>query len=821
MTDTFTTLLDDATAGLKDDPELRLDVRAELASHLEAIADAYEAEGHEEAASRELAAQDFGSPAEVAGELLAANKRRMTLRALVRLFLRAVVVPAAVVVAIFVGYGGVVRVMDLLFTLAQETSAAAEANPVPVLPHLPFTQTPPQRWVARGVPELLAEALRQPGERVQRARAAYQAHAHGDLARAYYAQYAMTLVTQTNPSRIAEMAAALCEGQRLDPDNALYDYLLARVYLQQAVKITTQMPKRRDWHYGHWTRMVPRLAYTLQDRALLEPGRQAVAAGMRKPALRTYHLALIRRKLAALPPARRIEDAFDRQVIAYGEPLMECNILYTVVWTTPYLGKVLLHEGRVAEGEAMLGAWHTIARQTAADAFTQYQLLSMDSNAAAAGTAAARVYDAQGRHTDAAQMRQALHAFLQPMTKLRESRRSTRDDYFHQQLMPRMGFLAWNMMAVIGTEALRPADLLPVLRLEQTFYETIILDVLLLLLVLLLVECLLQVGILRLRLRGQEATPLLLLPDGLEMLRIVGWGILLPLAVYVAYTHTGLSGREYGYHASTLPFYRLVGELAVLTVVLLVAPARMAKAMVRRRCARLGIPVPPLPRRYTPGPVTRAVLHLLLLAAGAGVVWFFLSLVDWFSLPIPNPVSLTLACLAAGATLVGVGFFVRNLYRQLTHPGTARPTDSDRPLLFVLISLATLAVLAVALYWCGIFLNANSPELPDGVTLGIACVATSAALVGLALLFRRFLLTPPSAEVPAQYHGTVARSLVPVYAVAILLLAAMARPYLAARESHWLHRDRVFLMKSDSLVDDLFEMRLVAHTRQALLKEQP
>ena len=84
----------------KDDPELRLDVRAELASHIEELTASFQAEGKTPEESVELALKAFGSPADIAGDLAAANRGRMRLRALARLAARALLVPAAVVLAV-------------------------------------------------------------------------------------------------------------------------------------------------------------------------------------------------------------------------------------------------------------------------------------------------------------------------------------------------------------------------------------------------------------------------------------------------------------------------------------------------------------------------------------------------------------------------------------------------------------------------------------------------------------------------------------------------------------------------------------------------
>lgn len=85
-------LVEQSTVGLKDDPELRLDVRRELRSHVETAVEEHRAAGKTEEQSLTLAAKEFGSPTEIATDLLSANRGRMKLRALARLGIRALLI---------------------------------------------------------------------------------------------------------------------------------------------------------------------------------------------------------------------------------------------------------------------------------------------------------------------------------------------------------------------------------------------------------------------------------------------------------------------------------------------------------------------------------------------------------------------------------------------------------------------------------------------------------------------------------------------------------------------------------------------------------
>ena len=93
-------VLHEATESLAADPELRQDVREELRTHLEETIDSHRESGDSEEESLEFALKSFGSSEEVGEKLFEANRRRMRLRAWVRLGMRWVLTPLAIGVAV-------------------------------------------------------------------------------------------------------------------------------------------------------------------------------------------------------------------------------------------------------------------------------------------------------------------------------------------------------------------------------------------------------------------------------------------------------------------------------------------------------------------------------------------------------------------------------------------------------------------------------------------------------------------------------------------------------------------------------------------------
>ena len=139
----FTEFLQAATAGLKKDRELQLDVQAELQSHLEERQQAALATGLAPDAAEDEAIRAMGTPAELAAELQRSNRQRMRLRASLRLAAQWLLAPVAILVAILTTEWGsfwVVRAVSRL-------DSSLVQIPEPHLLHRPLT--PDQRLVLR------------------------------------------------------------------------------------------------------------------------------------------------------------------------------------------------------------------------------------------------------------------------------------------------------------------------------------------------------------------------------------------------------------------------------------------------------------------------------------------------------------------------------------------------------------------------------------------------------------------------------------------------------------------------------------------------
>ncbi len=145
--------LDAASAGLTGDPEVRREVRAELASHLDAAARVAQAAGFAGDQAAAQALQAMGPAADIAVELVAANRSRLAWRARARLAVQALLAPAAIILALasviqtLVGEGGQWLPLDMI-TGVEADSEIKMLKPLRPLASLESEPRPPDGCTA-------------------------------------------------------------------------------------------------------------------------------------------------------------------------------------------------------------------------------------------------------------------------------------------------------------------------------------------------------------------------------------------------------------------------------------------------------------------------------------------------------------------------------------------------------------------------------------------------------------------------------------------------------------------------------------------------
>jgi len=569
----FEDLLNEATSSLRDDAELRLDVRAELASHLEDKRDDFAAKGHSDNEALDLARQSFGPPEDVARDLLAANRRRMKLRALARLALRAVVVPAGILACVLVIAAAVGRfdVIDSALWLGGGHMPRAGLVP-PAFEGL----SDESRLILLGNPTRDTEAARQ--------RAIWEAHPD-DMA--FFGNYVTTLAGEVRPGSGEDLfERELRQGMEIDPGNARYGFLHASHLLSAAAE--------EDWSKDTGDKLI------VKDRALLDRAMAEYVKACRMPRLRTYTRNMLSLRLGLLPPEKRIEDRLLRAEMAAGVLYPDLYRHRQFARIVPHYSRLLIAEGRKDEARKILDSWFAHASLFAKDSWSLIDLLVLNAVLSVVEEKYSDVYRDLGDAEAAEETRRLAGRIRAPVNAYREGVQSESDDPARdammkesQRLLRRSGGVYVSVvMPALGDEMLRisPDALAPGAQLEHTLLEQAGLVLILALVLLAMFGALLVT--LRWRLfMGADRRPLLVLPSWQDAARIFGLGVVAPLAGFLVYTRwTGLAGREF---SLTYLLPRFAIEIVLLVGTIIFLTLSLGSAFVRRRWLVLGEEAPP------------------------------------------------------------------------------------------------------------------------------------------------------------------------------------------------------------------------------------
>ncbi len=573
-------LVEQATAGLKDDPELRMDVQQELMSHAREAAEEFRGEGHSEEASLQHGIKVLGPAAEMADDLLTANRKRMAIRALVRLAARALLVPLSVLVAVWIcadTFSGIGSGVGLLarFSAMSEQSGRRHSGPS-------------QKKVDRllGVPGLSdEERLVFHGDRSFDTRAARQKAIweRWPTNKTYYGNYITALVSEFDDnSDLGSFEREIRRGIEMDPQNARYHYMLAGKMLSRSCELKKDPQDKK------------RFSMVIKDRPLLNKAMGEFLAGTRKAACSTYAGDMLTQRLSMIPTARHMSEQLARLGIAAGVLLPDVSECLNLARATAPYAEMLDAEGKHAEARAYLASWRPMVEHMFQHSFTLIEVL-VGFAIAEQGERNADVLQALGEIEEAERMRKGALLLQAPMKAYRARRKGSKID--GMDLRAHGGMIHIMLLPAVGDgfdeEILK--ILAPGRYLEHTLLERVALAVTMVCAMVAMLVVFLASLPWR-RAKGDATLPLLLLPGAARSAKILLLSVILPLAVFFLYTrHSDLSGREY---SALLHWPRFAAELLLLGFTIGYTSVLMTVRTVRCRCLALGIAVPEkAPRR--------------------------------------------------------------------------------------------------------------------------------------------------------------------------------------------------------------------------------
>ncbi len=585
--------LNAATAGLKNDPELRLDVQSELRSHLEAHQTEAEAKGLASDVAADEAVRAMGSAAELADSLERANRHRMRLRSLLKIVAQWFLAPLAVVIAVLSADWGSFQIVRTLNSLSGYGNSAGSS----MSSYRYRKLTPEQRLVLYG-----DETRRTVCEKQK---AIWEKWPKNKVYLHNYVTFLMTGEAM-NTELYAEWAAEIAKLQTLDPNNARFDYILAGRLLDQAVETKTSEVKDPEGK--------SKTVYdtTIKDRAKLDEAMAFLKAGLAKPEFRRYAREMAAERLAIMgEPTSLLQEVGKISMLA-GILLPDLSQMRSLERTSLFYGELLANEGRRQEADIFLNAHRRLVPQINGDSFTLIDVLVVGAIAGSAAERLPEIYEKLGDSFAAVKAKEETAAFAAPVKQWKEKINSTAKtpagQAFGKNLKRHGGILAGMLLPALG-EYPTSDELAPSRHLEYVVAEVAGLAWLSVMLIVMLLTLALMASYYR-WIRGGGAAALLLLPSGGDILRILGLGVLAPILLYYGISRwLPWTARDF---SLLFGFPQFIAQYLGVLCAILMGTIMLADNCVRRRCRELLLPVaPPTRNLYIIGWVIVGVLLAL------------------------------------------------------------------------------------------------------------------------------------------------------------------------------------------------------------------
>ena len=651
--------LDDATAGLRDDPELRRDVRAELAAHLDDKRETLREEGVSEDRLVEEALKAMGDVLEAASSLSDANRRRMTVRGRVRLLLRFALVPGAVVAAVLTWAGMTGLVVGDILPIRRFVEAGGSPEDYWLSKTLWFRSrlSAEQQLILKGDPTREGKAQQQ--------RAIWERHPTNLV---YLANYISSLVSQSQTGPEVDTAVLvdeLDEAARLEPDNARYDLLRAALLAQASCAYERGATSGSD-RAGDEPRAPPKL--DIRDREQFDAAMALFRRGVEKPSFQRYVQDMVQERRAIMGPQTRYIDVVRQTAMTATVVLPDLQHLLTLSRIGVAYGEMLLLEGRERESAIHLGLREPLALHLARDSFALIDILVVYALLKGLGEDAARIHERAGLPEAASRIRARSASLCEGYDAWHERRRERGAEWEAGAAISRErgGILASTLVPSLGTWPEKADRYDANRRVEYTLVTEAVVGVMILGFLLAMIAC--CAVALRWRFVGTRgaAIPILLIPRSGQLLMVIGAGVLAPFALFLVVTRClGWSGHNYSFLYGG---HKVIAELALLVTAIGAVPAAMIARAVTARCRALELAVTPLVSRHIRWGLYSGAVALLLLwlvPPGDGETLSVVAAV------IAGLVGLCLATGGLGATIQGLvgkrenGLYYGTLFRSL------------------------------------------------------------------------------------------------------------------------------------------------------------
>jgi hypothetical protein len=494
--------------------------------------------------------------------------------AVVRLRVAVVVNAAAIVAAVVLCIGLVVRQVDRAAVVGDLVALSGEGTGFGgVLNYQKAEARIVARWGLSDRDRVIVFGDRSRATRTDQQKALWDLDPTNRVFYAHYLRYRMMEVRND----LTPLEEDVRLGEQLDPDNAYYNYCLAGALAEKAGKWTTDTSGPTN-----------RQAFVVLDTNLLDRAMAEFRRGAGKPRFTSYAADLLALRRSLLPPSEDMGDALIKIGMTAGVVLPHIAPYRSLARASKEYGARLLAEGRPADAAKVLTLPAHLAEGMMRDSWCLIEVLVAGAIAGIARDQAAPVLEAAGLADEAAALRERADAVAAPVTSWKNR---IKKNGMNEKWRGKASVLVGMLLPALGDEVVvTDAELAPSRTVEQLLMEQSAVA----LLILLLLAFLLIMGVMALwwrKAEGTSAAPFLLLPDWRQAVRIMGLTIAIPIAAYIVYTRfSGLAGRDV---ALTANLFRVVSEVVVLGLAMWIGVVLLSFRHVRQRCRGLGIAVPP------------------------------------------------------------------------------------------------------------------------------------------------------------------------------------------------------------------------------------
>lgn len=372
--------------------------------------------------------------------------------------------------------------------------------------------------------------------------------------------------------------ASIQDGLQRDPQNALYHYLLAYSFLQNAL---SREYSKRDATGKEI------IDYKINDRALLDSAMQEVATGLDLP-LHIRRNDLLGTALNAMPPPAHLEDQLGEQLFISGYQEKNFYHISRIVAYNKFYVSLLLKERKRKKAEPFLHTGEKMMLQIVHDDKPTLKTLEMAFNLYTDFAQETAAICRQHRYEDEAITIERHYQLLTGDFTTWEESRKPSEAQSRQYLRRHGGLLANNSLPEFGIQLLPTISELQMSRkVDFTVLAEVIAWLLSLLFVGLLLYSAMKYWRWRLVLRNRNVPAHNLRIPGAFWVRILLVGIILPLALLLIYV--ALQVISFQRLENPIAYYAFGTAMLIIVLWMLSVPTAMVSNAIWRQSVEAGI----------------------------------------------------------------------------------------------------------------------------------------------------------------------------------------------------------------------------------------